>query len=122
MPHIIKTLQSAGLVVDDGFTMTDVSGASEMPKSVLAVSVAAQSKDRADKAAAAKAARQEQGDDDAEVMPSKSIPGKYWTLATLGVDTLQDIAAACEPGIRSRANTTTVLTRGAPTENQEELT
>ena len=55
-------------------------------------------------------------------MPSKSILGKYWTLATLGVDQLQDIVAACEPGILSRANTASVVTRGAPTENKEELT
>ena len=106
VPHIIKTLQSAGLVDDDGFTMIDVSGASELPKSVLAASFAAQSKDRSEKAAAAKAARQEQGEDDAEVMPSKSIPRKCWILDALGVDTLQAIAAACEPGILSKANCT----------------
>ena len=93
------------MVDDDGFTMIDVSGASELPKSVLAAS-GAQPKDRLEKAAAAKAARQEQGEDDAEVTPSKSIPGKYWTLATLGVETLQAIAAACEPGILSKANCT----------------
>ena len=122
VPHVIKCLQGAGLVETDGFTIIDMSGASELPKSILAASIAAQSKDRSEKAAAAKAARQEQGEDDAEVMPSKSIPGKYWTLATLGVETLQDIAAVCEPGILSKANTTSVLTRGKPEENKEELT
>ena len=110
------------MVDDDGFTMIDVSGASGLPQSVLAASIAAQSKDRSEKAAAAKAARQEQGEDDAEVMRSKSIPGKYRALATLGVDTLQAIAAACEPGILSKANTTSVFTREKPEENKEELT
>lgn len=121
--HIVKCLQGLGLVDADGFTMVDVEGASELPKSRVATAQAALATKRKADAEERKRGRENPPDDGSEdeIAMDKSIPGKYWTIASLSADLMQQLLATCEPAILSKPNTNAMLARGKPDLNKEEL-